>query len=79
MTDAHLRLAILDPATHVALWAFNKHMNQARTQAARDKNFDEAMAAIVAGVNSWLPDPRGGNSGYLKQRSVKSEVTGEWT
>lgn len=61
VTDAHLRLAILDPATHVALWAFNKHMNQARTQAARDKNFDEAMAGIVAGVKELAARPAAGN------------------
>jgi hypothetical protein len=43
-------VAILDPSTRVALWAFSKHVKQGILQGTSDKNFDDAMASIVAAV-----------------------------
>jgi hypothetical protein len=61
MTDTQLRLSILDPSTHVVLWAFSKHVKQGRSQATSDKNFDDAMASIVAGVKELAARPAPGH------------------
>jgi hypothetical protein len=50
LTDPQLRLAILDPSTHVVLWAFSEHVKQANKQATSDKNLDDAMARLLASV-----------------------------
>jgi hypothetical protein len=48
--DPRLRLRILDPSTHVALWTLNVHVKLATMQGPRDKNFDDAMDRLMAGV-----------------------------
>jgi hypothetical protein len=48
--DTRLRLRILDPSTHVALWTFNVYVKQGNLQGSRDKNFDDAMDRLMAGV-----------------------------
>jgi hypothetical protein len=48
--SAELRLEIRDPKTNVLLWGFVEHPDQAMLQGNRDKNFDEALARIVAGL-----------------------------
>jgi hypothetical protein len=45
--DPQLRLAIVDVKTHVLLWALTEHVEVARLQGNRDKNFDRAIAALV--------------------------------
>lgn len=45
--DPQLKLAIVDVKTHVVLWALTEHVEVARLQGNRDKNFDRAMAALV--------------------------------
>jgi hypothetical protein len=45
--DPQLRLMILDPKTHILLWAFTEHMNAAWRKGNRDKNFDEALDKVV--------------------------------
>lgn len=42
-----LRLLILDPKTHVALWPLNQAAKGASRDATARKNFDEAMNALV--------------------------------
>ena len=42
-----LRVRILDPATHVALWGFERCIPTAITQKNRDKNFDQMLNGIV--------------------------------
>jgi hypothetical protein len=48
--SSELRLEIRDPKTNVLLWAFVEHPDGAMLQGNRDKNFDEAMARIVASL-----------------------------
>jgi hypothetical protein len=48
--EPQFRLVILDPKTHATLWAFTEHVQWARLQGNRDKNFDQAMAKIVEDV-----------------------------
>ena len=50
--DPHFRLVIRDPKTNVVLWGFTEHVQWAILQGNRDKNFDQAAARIVAGVQS---------------------------
>ncbi|MGA2184585.1 MAG: hypothetical protein ABSH47_16300 [Bryobacteraceae bacterium] len=61
LTDPQLRLAILDPSTHVVLWAFSRHVKQANRQATSDKNFDDAMASLVAAVKELAARPVAGH------------------
>jgi hypothetical protein len=48
--DVRLRLTILDPSTHVVLWALTAHVKTAARQATAVKNFDDAMTQLVADV-----------------------------
>lgn len=50
--DTRFRLVILDPKTHVVLWAFVEYVEPAATQGNRDKNFDKALGKIVADIQS---------------------------
>ena len=51
-TDPQFRLAVLDPGTRVALWTFTEHVQFAVLQGNRDKNFDQALAALVNDVRN---------------------------
>jgi hypothetical protein len=42
------RLRLLDPKTHVTLWSFIEYVRGAILLGNRDKNFDQAMNAIVS-------------------------------
>lgn len=42
-----LRLAVIDPKTHVTLWNFTEYVRGAMPLSNRDKNFDQAMTTIV--------------------------------
>ena len=42
-----LRLVILDPKTHIALWTVTEYVRGAILLGNRDKNFDQAMNTIV--------------------------------
>ncbi len=46
------RLVVLDPKTHVILWAFTEYVERAYLKGNRDKNFEQGLAAIVADVKS---------------------------
>jgi hypothetical protein len=43
-----LRLQIIDPKTHVTLWTISEYIRGAALLSNRDKNFDQAMNAVVA-------------------------------
>jgi hypothetical protein len=47
---SRLRLTILDPATHAALWSFTAHVKPAIRQSTGDGNLDDAMASLIASV-----------------------------
>jgi hypothetical protein len=44
------RLVILDPKTHIKLWALTEFVEAALLQGNRNKNFDKAMDALVSDV-----------------------------
>lgn len=47
-----LRLGIVDPKTHVLLWAINQSVEYAGLQRNRDNNFDHAMLTLVSDVKN---------------------------
>jgi hypothetical protein len=48
--DAVFRLEVRDPKMNALLWAYNEHMEWAILQGNRNKNFDQALARLVADV-----------------------------
>jgi len=50
--DPQFRLVIRDPKTNALLWAFTEHVQWAILQGNRDKNFDQALAKIVADLHT---------------------------
>src|SRR5260370_40063734 len=60
--DPHLRLAIRDLKTHILLWTFIGHVQKALLQGNRDKNFDQAMAALVNDLRNVAGQPAPGAS-----------------
>jgi len=55
--DPQFRLAILDLKTHVLLWTFTEHVQNALMQGNRDKNFEHAMAALVNDIRNVAGQP----------------------
>jgi hypothetical protein len=51
-TDPQFRLTVLDPGTRVTLWTFTERVQFAMLQGNRDKNFDQALAALVNDVRN---------------------------
>jgi len=49
-SDPQFRIVIRDPKTHQALWGLTEHAQGAILQGNRDKNFEQAMAALVAAL-----------------------------
>jgi hypothetical protein len=49
-SDSQFRLVIRDPKTHETLWGLTEHAQGAVLQSNRDKNFEQAMAAVVGDV-----------------------------
>jgi hypothetical protein len=47
VSDPQFRLTIIDPTTRVTLWTFTEHVQFALLAGNRDKNFDQALAALV--------------------------------
>jgi hypothetical protein len=45
--DSQFQLAIRDVKTHVILWGLTEHAQTAVLQGNRDKNFEQALAAIL--------------------------------
>jgi hypothetical protein len=48
--DPRFNLAIIDVKTHVTIWTVIQHIQLAVLQKNSDKNFDNAMTALVNGV-----------------------------
>jgi len=46
--DPQFRLTIRDPKSNVLLWRFTEHVPWAILRGNRDRNFDEAMARVLA-------------------------------
>jgi hypothetical protein len=64
--DPQLRLAILDVKTHVLLWTFTEHLQNALLQGNRDKNFEHAMAALVNDIKNVAGQPGPAANGAAK-------------
>jgi hypothetical protein len=47
-----VRLVVYDRKTHYVLWALTESIEIAFRQKTHDKNFDDAIAAIVNGFES---------------------------
>jgi hypothetical protein len=60
--DPQFRLILLDPRTHIQLWAIIEHFNNAFLQENRDKDFGGAMGSLLA----RLKDVAAMASGTLK-------------
>jgi len=43
----YLRLVVIDPKTHVALWTIVEYVRSAVLVGNRDKNFDRSMNTLV--------------------------------
>jgi hypothetical protein len=56
-TDPHLSLVIVDPTTRVTLWTFTEHIERARLQSNRDKNFDLAFANLANDLRNVSGQP----------------------
>jgi len=57
VSDPQFRLTIIDPGTRVTLWTFTEHVQVALLQSNRDKNFDQALAAIVNDLKNVAGQP----------------------
>jgi hypothetical protein len=66
MKDPQFRLTIRDLKTHVLLWTFTEHVQNALLQGNRDKNFDQAMAALVNDIRNVAGQPAPTGSGPSK-------------
>src|SRR5260370_28893915 len=55
--DPQFRLAIRDLKTHGLLWTFTGHVQNALLKGNRDKNFDQAMAALVNDIRNVAGQP----------------------
>jgi len=64
--DPQLRLTIWDLKTHVLLWTIIEHMQSALLQGNRDKNYDQAMAALVNDIKNVAGQPAQSASGGAK-------------
>ena len=64
--DPQLRLTIWDLKTHVLLWTFIEHVQNALLQGNRDKNFEHAMAALVNDIKNVAGQPAPAASGSAK-------------
>jgi hypothetical protein len=53
----HLKVTIIDPATHVPLWGLQEHVRNAILQSNRDKNFEQAMTELVNNVKLLSSQP----------------------
>jgi hypothetical protein len=48
---------MVDPKTRIVLWAFTEHVESAKLQGNRDKNFNQALAKIVDDVKNLATQP----------------------
>jgi hypothetical protein len=55
--DPQFRLEIRDPKSNALLWGFTDHAQWAVLQGNRDRNFDQALARVVAEVERIVTQP----------------------
>jgi hypothetical protein len=46
------RLVIFDAKTHYVLWALTESIDEALVQKTHDRNFDDALAAMLADLKT---------------------------
>jgi hypothetical protein len=51
-------LAIVDPKTHILLWAINERVEGAALLGHRDDNFARGMSALVGDLKSLDAQPK---------------------
>jgi hypothetical protein len=73
-TDPQFRLTIVDPGTRVTLWVFTEHIQPALLQNNRDKNFDQAVNAIVNDLRNVAGQPVATATGKNKLDSQRSRI-----
>lgn len=68
VSDPQFRLTIIDPTTRVTLWTFTEHVQFALLQGNRDKNFDQALAALVNDLKNVAGKPAAsaGFNGFIR-------------
>jgi hypothetical protein len=52
------RLVVWDRRTHYVLWALTESIDPANLQKTHDRNFDDAIAAIVMGLKKITTSPK---------------------
>jgi hypothetical protein len=52
-----LRLQVIDPKTHVAMWSLIEYVRGAVLLGNRDKNFDQAMSTIMTRLKQLTAQP----------------------
>ena len=60
--EARFRLVIRDPKTQAMLWAMTEQVQNAGLLRNRDKNFDQALAKLVARLERLTAPPAAGDS-----------------
>lgn len=55
--DSQLHAILIDPKTHITMWALETRIVPAMRQSTRDQNFDKAMDYIVAQVKGLTGKP----------------------
>jgi hypothetical protein len=65
--DPQFRLEIRDPKSNTLLWAFTEHAQWAVLQSNRDRNFDQALAKVVAHLQSLEANPGSAAQNTTKQ------------
>jgi len=48
VSDSQFRIVLRDAKTNETLWGLTEHARRAVLQSNRDKNFEQALAAVVA-------------------------------
>ncbi len=56
-SDSQFRMVIRDVKTHEPLWALTEHIELAALQGNRDKNFEQALGAVVVEVQRIAGPP----------------------
>lgn len=65
--DPQFRLEIRDPKANTLLWAFTEHAQWAVLQSNRDRNFDQALAKVVAHLQNLEAPPGSAAQNTTKQ------------
>jgi len=55
--DSQLHAVVIEPKTHVTMWALSTRIVPAFRQSARDQNFDKAMEYILKQINRLTETP----------------------